>query len=192
MTIGVPEFYREVLRAWGSFLETLDLEPVGTEAILNQPLFFNPNLNIGGGDFWTVWFKGGFRKIRDLLYEVRPGLLPLEAFIDEITRVKDDYAVGNIKKELDLILNAIPEEWMMKIHSTGGEAGEKDGGVQISMKEEGVGLQGLVLRHFYLYFRKKAFIAPASNNYWLRLVDGLEAGNIWKNADPEMSSFGKL
>src|SRR4029434_11125259 len=69
-------FYREVLRAWGDFREEIDFKPEGRDEILNQPLFLNPNLN--RGNFYVKrWFDAGFRTIRDLSYEIKPGLLQI-------------------------------------------------------------------------------------------------------------------
>lgn len=115
MTVGIPEFYREVLRAWGIFRESLVINPVGRETILNQPLFLNPNLKIGWGPSWKVWYDAGFRTIRDLFYEIRPGLLPLQAFVDDLKEMKDDYGIDKIKKDLDTIMCAIPKEWKKEI-----------------------------------------------------------------------------
>lgn len=179
MTFRIPEFYREVLRAWSCFSDSLVFKPEGKETILNQPLFLNSNVRPVGGIFWKTWFNAGFRKIRDLFYEVRPGLLPFQAFVDEITREQEDYAVSNIKKELEQILQAIPEEWKKTIQSNNGEEWEE--GVQVLGKDGEGAFQELVLKNFYAYFKKKAFIAPTSNKYWLGMIANLKTEEIWKN-----------
>ncbi len=41
MTKGLPDFYKELMGAWGKFLTNVHFKPLGRENILNQPLFLN-------------------------------------------------------------------------------------------------------------------------------------------------------
>lgn len=178
MTICIPEFYREVLRAWVTFRESLVINPVGREAILNQPLFLNPNLKIGWGSNWKVWYDAGFRTIRDLFYEIRPGLLPFQAFVDDLKEVKNDYGVDKIKKDLDIVMCAIPMQWKAEIQKKNEIKKES---FEISFKDGDSVFELCVLKQFYLFFRKLAFIQPVSNIYWSRVFENVCKEEIWGN-----------
>lgn len=85
MMSGIPMFYQEVLGAWRGFVEKVCCVPATRREVMQQPLFLNPKLRIEPRvHFLHTWFKAGFRKVGDLFYEVIPGLLPLQAFMDEL------------------------------------------------------------------------------------------------------------
>jgi len=44
MVTGMPDFYRELMSAWGKFLTIVNFNPQGRESILNQPLFLNSSI----------------------------------------------------------------------------------------------------------------------------------------------------
>ncbi len=74
MIKGVPDFYREVLKAWGLFLSKVDFKPEGREVILNQSLVFNKHIvNNGREIFFKKWWQVGILRVRDVLYEIREG-----------------------------------------------------------------------------------------------------------------------
>lgn len=50
----VPDFYREVLKAWGLF------KPEGREVILNQPLFFNKHIMNNGREIFFFKVVAGW------------------------------------------------------------------------------------------------------------------------------------
>lgn len=167
MIVGIPDFYREVLKAWVEFGNVLKFIPVGREALLNQPLFLNKNFKIEGRVLMKTWFNAGFRKIRDLFYEIRPGLLPFQGFIDEIRKVNEDYETERIKTELRKITEAIPSQWLREITEDKNKVKNESNQVKIKLEDENKDFNCLVLKHFYLFFRRKAFIEPKANKYWL-------------------------
>ena len=178
MTVGIPDFYREVLRAWGDFREEIDFKPEGRDEILNQPLFLNPNLN--RGNFYVKrWFDAGFRTIRDLFYEIKPGLLPFQAFMDEIERVEGEIDEGTVKKELEKIKQTIPEEWWEKMK--GGKGGGEGEGAKVMMKDTGIPFNVCALKQLYNIFRDKAFIKPRANAYWGKMFMNIKEEEIWGN-----------
>lgn len=58
MAERVPDFYKELLRAWGKFLNNVHFKPLGRENILNQPLFLNNCILNQGRDFFQEMVGG--------------------------------------------------------------------------------------------------------------------------------------
>ncbi len=74
MAEGLPDFYKELMGAWGNFLTNVHFKPQGRENILNQPLFLNNCiLNQGKEVFFKKWWDLGITKVRDVLYEFKRG-----------------------------------------------------------------------------------------------------------------------
>lgn len=96
MMQGIPDFYKVVLSAWGSFLPE---EVQNAESILNQPLFLNKNIVIQEKE---IYFKKrvevGILKIRDILYEFKEGFVPVQVIVDALEEAKEEYNVNTIKK----------------------------------------------------------------------------------------------
>ncbi len=96
MITGIPEFYREVLEAWTEFLPNVCIKPVRRLDFLNQPLFLNENIVYRGKElYFKHWIKAGFKIIRDVMYEVREGFLPVQAIYDEVETMR-----GNVNKNV--------------------------------------------------------------------------------------------
>lgn len=183
MTVGIPEFYREVLRAWASFREALVVNPVGRAAVLHQPLFLNPVLELGWGPKWKVWFEAGFRTVGDLFYVVWPGLLPFQAFVDDLTGIRADYRSDTIQQDLDTLLSALPAEWREAIDGADGPGGDT---VDIVFKD-GRGVFGLsTLKHFYIIFRDLVFVEPVANSYWSRVFQDVSKTDVWGTLRPSL------
>lgn len=55
-----------------------------------QPLFLNENIVYRGKElFFKHWINAGFKTIRDVLYEVREGFLPVQAIYDEVKNIEN-------------------------------------------------------------------------------------------------------
>lgn len=66
--------------------------------ILNQPLFFNKHVEINGREiFFKKWWQVGITKIKDILYDVKDGFLPVQVIIDELEEAKEEYDIRSVK-----------------------------------------------------------------------------------------------
>lgn len=60
---------------------------------LQQPLFLTQNNKSKKHMFYENWYAVGFRQVKDILYEVKPGFLPTQAIIDSLEE-REDIEVG--------------------------------------------------------------------------------------------------
>lgn len=125
MITGIPEFYKEVLEAWTEFLPNVCIKPIRRLEFLIQPLFLNENIVYRGKElFFKHWINAGFKTIRDVLYEVREGFLPVQAIYDEVKNIENHVNRNALKKQYDQIKEAIPKEWIINIEKQGKDSEE--------------------------------------------------------------------
>ncbi len=182
MITGIPEFYREVLEAWTEFLPNVCIKPVRRLDFLNQPLFLNENIVYRGKElYFKHWIKAGFKTIRDVMYEVREGFLPVQAIYDEVETMRGNVNKNVLKKEYDQIKEVIPNEWIKKI-----EKNEKDGEedkMKVFLKGKGEN-EPFYLSHsrtFYMLFRNRVFQEPTANKFWKKVFMNIDEKNLWRN-----------
>lgn len=180
MIQGIPDFYKEVLSAWGSFLPEVNFKPYGRESILNQPMFLNKNIVIKEKEiYFKKWVEVGILKIRDVLYEFKEGFVPVQVIVDALEEAKEEYNVNTIKKQNEEVKNAIPEDWLNVIES--GEKSENKIEVFLKLQEKFVDFKSCNVKWFYHYFRNSVFKKPLANQLWLRHFKEIEEKDIWKN-----------
>lgn len=180
MIQGIPDFYKEVLSAWGSFLPEVNFKPYGRESILNQPMFLNKNIVIKEKEiYFKKWVEVGILKIRDVLYEFKEGFVPVQVIVDALEEAKEEYNVNTIKKQYEEVKNAIPEDWLNVIES--GEKSENKIEVFLKLQEKFVDFKSCNVKWFYHYFRNSVFKKPLANQLWLRHFKEIEEKDIWKN-----------
>ncbi len=49
--------------------------------------------------YFKIWIQAGFKKVRDVLYEVKEGFLPIQAIIDEVEETKEEFNVKSLKQQ---------------------------------------------------------------------------------------------
>lgn len=180
MIEGIPDFYKEVLSAWGLFLTNVNFKPHGRENILNQPLFLNKNIVIQEKEiYFKKWVEVGILKIRDILYEFKEGFVPMQVIVDALEEAKEEYNVNTIKKQYEEVKNAIPKDWLKVIQS--GEKSDNKIEVVLKMQEKFVDFKSCNAQRFYHYFSNSVFKKPLANQLWLRLFKEIEEKDIWKN-----------
>lgn len=197
MTDGMPCFYRELLGAWGEFLERVYVLPRGRKQLLGQPLFLNRNItNDGGPLFFRKWWDGGIRQVRDLLYEVKEGFLPTQVYVDAIGATGQDVRLEVVQRQLGSLMLAIPTEWIAVIEQAGREEGEGTCPEVHWETETGekVDFITLNIRRIYKWFRDRVFVQPAANKYWKERFGELTHADIWGNIrwkymDPLLEDF---
>lgn len=180
MTVGLPEFYREMFSAWGKFLANIEYDPHGRENILNQPLFLNNNILKQEKEiFFKKWIEMGITRLRDILYEFKEGFLPTQYIADTMDMAKEEYTTKEITSNYETIKNAIPKEWIKRIDSMEEEQTEKNicvklGGRLWEFKE-------CTVKVFYCGFRDSVFKEPIVNKYWMQKFKDLNEDLIWRN-----------
>ena len=76
----VSPFYAEILKAWGMIANNRRYTPETQKEIVHEPLFRNPFIVNGKQSiYFNNFVNAGVLKVKDILYEVIPGLLPTDA-----------------------------------------------------------------------------------------------------------------
>lgn len=190
-------FYREVLGAWGEFLERVRVTPRGRTQLLGQPLFLNKNIMQHGSTlFFRKWWAGGIRQVRDVMYEVREGFLPVQVIVDAIKATEQEERLDVIERQFGGLQEAIPSEWIKVIEGEGQPEGDgkypevswiKDTGEQVNFVT-------LTIKTIYDWFRDRASVKPTANAYGKDRFEGLTDDDIWGNVrlrymDPVLENF---
>lgn len=103
MLIGVSEYYKEVLGAWGVFVKRVKYDCKSVQHVWDQPMFLNPQILHEGKTMYnkTMW-RSGFRRVRELAYEYVPGFMSAQAVVDEVREMGEEIsfcaAEGMVKK----------------------------------------------------------------------------------------------
>lgn len=83
---------------------------------MKQPLFLNHHIkNNRNTFFYKNWFYAGLKQVKDILYEVKPGFLPLQAIIDTLEENEEIENKQLIKEQYLKIKEAIPVAWIKSI-----------------------------------------------------------------------------
>jgi len=180
MTEGLPDFYKELMSAWGKFLSNVHFNPRGRENILNQPLFLNNGiLNQGKEIFFKKWWELGITRVRDVLYEFKEGFLPVQFIVDVMEEAKEDFSRQEIINKYEIIKKAIPKEWINRIESM--EEGKNEKEVYVKLGEKLCGFKTCTMKMFYGVFRDFVFKEPIVNGYWVQKFKDLKEASIWTN-----------
>lgn len=125
MLTGLPRFYAEILESWGEFLGNVLVIPKGRAQILEQPLFLNQNiLREGKALYYKEWWDGGVRQVKDVLYEVIKGFLPVQVIVDAVGEDDKRVCKTKLQKQYEDLKKAIPKEWIDKVEKN--EMGDKN------------------------------------------------------------------
>lgn len=181
MMFGIPEFYIEVLEAWGEFKINVGIKPRRREEMLNQPLFLNDNVLYKGKElYFKQWIKAGFKRVKDVLYEVKEGFFPFQAIVDEVKEVEDDVNVKILEKQYEQVKEAIPGQWIRRIEGENGNEGDK---MKVFIKEKGedISLNQSSVKEFYVFFRKVVFKEPAAVKFWEKVFNDFDKRMLWEN-----------
>ena len=118
---NIPKFHRELLTTWNKYREHVERKdiPKNIEDIMQEPIFKNPHITSCDNTplLYKDWVEAGITKIRDITYEVVPGFLPAIALQEILEKHEKDEkkTIVQTQKELDLIINAMPENWTCQV-----------------------------------------------------------------------------
>ncbi len=113
MMNGIPEYYIEVLKAWGDYSKHVVCTSLNKNDILIQPLFLNKLLKRGEQtNFYKKWYNAGIRQIKDIMYEVIPGFLPVQVISDAIEENYEEESKVVLQDQYEKVKEIIPKEWI--------------------------------------------------------------------------------
>ena len=113
---NIPSYHKELLKSWLAINPHLTRSsyPDNFHAILAEPLFLNPLITHNGQPLhFHHWVRSGVTHIKDVCYEVIPGLLPATA----ITELLTDATLSRTTTELETIITALPTDWITTINT---------------------------------------------------------------------------
>lgn len=67
--------------------------------------------------FYENWYAVGFRHVKDILYEVKPGFLPTQAIIDSLEEREDIENKEKVEEQYTKLKLALPEHWIKIIEN---------------------------------------------------------------------------
>ncbi len=97
------------------FYDNVYVEIEGRKQYLRQPLFLNKNNKRKKLMFYENWCAVGFRQLKYILYEVKPGFLPTQAIIDSLEEREDIENKEQIDEQYTKFKLALPENWIKVI-----------------------------------------------------------------------------
>lgn len=113
----IPGVYREMLIVWNDIRQKSELF-YDNESIFRQPIFWNPKITFKDKVIcFNFFIKAGITQIKDLTYEVIPGLLPLNAVKELILEQCSDISEIAIEKAYSVICSCLPLEWFRIINT---------------------------------------------------------------------------
>ena len=179
----VPNFYKEVFESWTRFLPQVKYECTSKAMILNQPVFLNPRVKTNGNWLYNRTFmEAGLNQVKDYVYEVIPGFLPLRAIIDEVYAYDEDVRKGTVMNMYDTIKSSIPREWVDRINSEDAvERGDVMPKLNVEKSGEMVELERLKVKNFYQLVLRTEVKVPASEKVWTNVFPGMDVKKIWVN-----------
>ncbi|KAK6165378.1 hypothetical protein SNE40_022316 [Patella caerulea] len=111
----LPVFYSFLLPSWDLIKNHKRNEPETFLEVCNEPLFNNKAIisNDGKVLYYDIYEKAGIRKIFDIVYYVKPGVLPLHSIYDIISTHFEDTEIreATVERFYTTIINCIPLSW---------------------------------------------------------------------------------
>ena len=180
---GMPLFYREVLSAWAKLLPHIDYECKDINMIINNPIFLNGKLKNDNDTLYNaVFIRAGIRQIKDIMYEVKPGLLPEHSIVDMVREIDCDVRKATIIGAYNKIKSCMSIEWMDRINSneekkTVGDWPE----LYIERGNHKVSLDKLKVKTVYQIVIENVLKRPASDVMWKNKYNDIDVDDIWRS-----------
>lgn len=116
--LKLPKVYSEMFLTWNEIKTKGHVEfKFNTSSILNQPLFYNPEIvYLDKVLYFSFFVEAGITKLKDLIYEVIPGFLRLSA-IKEIVQQNCPNVTGEVIEKAYLVIkHSLPFHWVQVIN----------------------------------------------------------------------------
>ena len=114
--LGLPPIYVEMLSAWCEFQQGADINVISDQQILFQPLFCNPRFcSLGLSAIVNTFISAGLFCLKDLLYIVIPGFLPVSAVREIVSSKCPDASVNEIDRVYQHIVSSVPKIWIEQL-----------------------------------------------------------------------------
>lgn len=113
----IPTFHQELLRAWSTHRphHTRINIPDAFPDILKEPLFRNDLLSLDGKPLYNRdWINAGLTQIKDICYLAIPGLLPVQALHEIISKhaTTPTCSLNRMARKFLDIVRALPPPWI--------------------------------------------------------------------------------
>lgn len=179
-----------MLEAWGKFIERIQFDCNNVEQIWEQPLFLNPKIKnnnkvIYNKDLWDA----GFRKIKDVVYELVPGFLRSQVFIDEVNKNGGEMTTDNAEKIMIKVKEGMPKLWKELIEKDVRRGRNNKVELYVGENERSMNITNLKTKSVYAYLSNKTIRRPAAEKVWEKLRPNLNIVKIWRNLRVKYNSI---
>ena len=184
----VHPFYKEMLEAWNKLTDGQYKEPVAREDMLFQPIFRNPFIRdeLESTLFIREFIDGGIIFVSDLMYEILPSHLPIQAIHECIVLTNPDnlLSINETECYVSIIMNALPDDWIREIFSSDQVVStQSDFEYSVSFMRHGETLDGrnLSCKQANAVFRVNHGYIPKGQEHWSKLFTDLNFEKRWEN-----------
>ena len=130
----------------------------------------------------AVFIRAGIRQIKDIMYEVKPGLLPEHSIVDMVREIDCDVRKATIIGAYNKIKSCMSIEWMDRINSneekkTVGDWPE----LYIERGNHKVSLDKLKVKTVYQIVIENVLKRPASDVMWKNKYNDIDVDDIWRS-----------
>ena len=178
----VSGFYREVMEAWGEFLESVQYECVSVRQVWEQPLFLNKNIKVGDKAVYDrMMWRAGFRTIRDIVYEYVPGFMGGQVIVDEVEGKGFEMGLKAAEKTLNDIKRGMPDSWRRMIEVMEGVTDVREVEMQVGDNVKKTKVVELKTRVIYKLMNGRKTRRPAAERVWKEVFRSEDMSCIWEN-----------
>lgn len=182
----LPTFYRELFQSWSHLFSSTRAQPNSYDEVINEPIFDNPFITSVDGrplPVKNLFTSSGIVKIRDLLYEVIPGFLPVDA-IDDMVSLAHPYTptTNTVEKLYHSILNSIPQDWFDNLQSKYKDYNEVDKNPSLFIVndlDQRVPFHSLNVKIITTIARNLRKTVPTGVQYWLSHLPNVDFSLVW-------------
>ncbi len=131
--------------------------------------------------FYKKWYNAGIRQIKDIMYEVIPGFLPVQVISDAIEENYEEESKVVLQDQYEKVKEIIPKEWINILEGDTENMENDRMVVSVKINNKQHAFNDLKLKCFYYCLCKDVFTKPKAENYWQRIYPNMETKKIWQN-----------
>ena len=178
--LGLPPFYVEMLSAWSLFQKCVNVNVINDQQILYQPVFCNPRFcSLGLSHTVNMFLAAELFCLKDFLYIVIPGFLPVKAIREMVLSKYPETPVKEIDRVYQLVVSSIPIHWLEKL-SCSVLPDENNCELSFIVADKEVCLCDLTTRSLYGILRERLIKKPAGSVFWQNVLN-LDINVFWSH-----------
>ena len=188
----LPTFYQCMLNAFKAIQDDV-LFNYDYTFIYNQSLFLNDNITNEKGKplYWKHFISAGIVQLKNICYEVKPGLLPVHAVVDVITDIFPYLDVNILHRQYELLVKFIPDSWTDVVRNS--DNFPVCNNIPTVYIKRGTNCRDLLChktRDFYNCLIAKCKGLPVAQEYWTETHDltSVTFGCVWTNISNRFKS----